>query len=65
MSLNNLSCSYLEYVIKESLRHDPPTIDSVSYKTYADVEICGVSIPKDMLIFIDIGKTLMTNDFSC
>lgn len=38
---------YLNYVIKEGLRYDNPSFDTFGYKTYDDVEICGVPLPKN------------------
>jgi cholesterol 24(S)-hydroxylase len=40
------SLDYLTYVIKETLRLDGPAMESLKYKTYEDVVICGVPIPK-------------------
>lgn len=37
---------YLTYVIKESLRIDGPAIQSLSYKCYEDVTVCGVPLKK-------------------
>ena len=45
---------YLNNVLKETLRIDPPGIESLLYKTYEDITICGVDIPKNMPIVIDI-----------
>ena len=39
-------CDYLNYVLKESLRLDPPVIHSLTYKPVEDCEICGVKIFK-------------------
>ncbi|CAI2366280.1 unnamed protein product [Moneuplotes crassus] len=40
------NCEYAEYVIKELLRLDVPTVETVSYKSLEDIEICGVPIKK-------------------
>jgi cytochrome P450 len=42
--LNELD--YVSYVIKESLRIDPPAIQSLIYSALEDITICGVKIPK-------------------
>ena len=47
------SFDYLNYIIKEGLRLDNPSFDTFGYKTYDDVEICGVPIPKNTGIFLN------------
>ena len=44
---------YLNYVIKEALRLDPPTFDTLSYMTQQNIIIWGVPVPKDTNIRID------------
>mmetsp|Transcript_28546 Transcript_28546/g.32629 ORF Transcript_28546/g.32629 Transcript_28546/m.32629 type:complete len:422 (+) Transcript_28546:174-1439(+) len=46
--------NYLNYFIKEGLRYDNPTFDTFGYRTYQDVEICGVPIPKNTEIRLDL-----------
>lgn len=41
---------YLSYVIKETLRMDSPTVDTLNYKAHEDCKICGVDIPKGQYI---------------
>ena len=45
---------YLSYVVKESLRIDNPTTDSLKYEAKENVTICGVPISKGSKIGIDI-----------
>ena len=40
------SMNYLNYVVKEAARLDPPTSDSLAYSPSEDITICGVPIPK-------------------
>jgi hypothetical protein len=40
------SMDYLAYVIKETLRMDPPTVGTFPYIVKRDVEICGVLLKK-------------------
>lgn len=49
-------CEYLNYVIKESLRIDPPTITSHPYQAFKDTSICGVEIPESTKIQINYGN---------
>ena len=37
---------YLNYVIREALRMDSPSVDTFGYEAYEDVVICGVPISK-------------------
>lgn len=55
---------YLSYVIKEVLRIDGPAVESLPYKSLADIEICGVPIPKDKLIFMNtISRSYNTDEW--
>jgi len=46
-TLENLDeLTYITYLVKEALRVDSPTIQSLKYIAYDDIEICGVKIPK-------------------
>jgi len=45
---------YLSYVLKESLRCDSPTIDTLNYKAYEDCRICDVPISKGQYIKFNI-----------
>ena len=49
-------CDYLNYVVKETLRINPPTQASTSYEALTDITICGVPISKGTQIYINIGK---------
>ena len=44
---------YLNYLLKECLRLDPPSYESTDYVTVNDVTICGVPIPKDSWISVN------------
>ena len=48
---------YLNYVVKEAMRIDTPTVDTFGYEAYDNVKICNVSIPKGTLIRLDISST--------
>lgn len=48
------SCDYLTYVNKEALRIDSPTSASLGYKVIEDCKICGVDIPKDEILFLNL-----------
>ena len=48
------NCDYLTYAIKEGLRLDPPTPESLNYKAIKDTEICGVKIYKNEKLNISI-----------
>ena len=50
------SCEYLTYVVKESLRIDPPSIYTIPYYSFEEAEVCGVTIPKNTEIMINIGN---------
>ena len=41
---------YLSYVVKETLRLDSPTIDTLNYMAKEDCKLCGVNIPKGQYI---------------
>ena len=56
-------CEYLNYVIKESLRIDPPTITSHPYEAFKDTAICGVDIPQGTKIQINYGMENTLNSF--
>lgn len=59
IKLNHLySCEYLTNVIKECMRVDPTTYATSAYVTIDKVQICGVEVPKDTRLFLDIGKYL-------
>lgn len=45
---------YLNYVIKEALRMDSPTVATFGYQTLEDVEICSVTIPKNTLMRLGV-----------
>ena len=45
---------YLNFVIKECFRLDPPTYETIDYRTVNDLSICGVPIPKDRIISINL-----------
>ncbi|CAI2366518.1 unnamed protein product [Moneuplotes crassus] len=47
-------CEYADYVIKEVLRLNVPTPETISYRALENIEICGVSIPKGNLISIGV-----------
>jgi cytochrome P450 len=49
-----LALEYLACVIKEGLRIDSPVVEVFNYYTYADIEICGVPIPKGTFIKPDL-----------
>ena len=49
------NCEYLNYVIKETLRIDAPTVLSVLYYAKDEVEICGVPISKGTVINTNMG----------
>ena len=49
-------CDYLTYVVKESLRMDPPSMSTSPYYTYEDVEICNVKIPANTNIVLSVCK---------
>ena len=51
-NLNNWD--YLNYIIKEALRIDPPAVETIPYKALEDIEICGIPIPKDWIIELGI-----------
>jgi cytochrome P450 len=44
--------NYLNYVVKEACRLDPPTSDSLGYTPSEDIEICGVPIKKGQFMRI-------------
>lgn len=45
---------YLGYVIKETLRIDSPTIDTLNYEALEDCKLCDVDIPKGQYIKINL-----------
>ncbi len=45
---------YLNYVVKEAIRIDPPAVETIPYKALEDIEICGIPIPKDWKIELGI-----------
>mmetsp|Transcript_15739 Transcript_15739/g.13763 ORF Transcript_15739/g.13763 Transcript_15739/m.13763 type:complete len:197 (-) Transcript_15739:6-596(-) len=47
--------TYITYVIKESLRIDGPTVESLHYKAYEDVEIAGVPFKKGTVFIKDLS----------
>ena len=49
------NCDYLNYVIKETLRLDAPTVMSLLYYTKDEVEICGVPLSKGTMINTNMG----------
>jgi cytochrome P450 len=49
-----LALDYLACVVKEGLRIDSPVVEVFNYYTYADIEICGVPIPKGTFIKPDL-----------
>ena len=49
-----IAMEYLACVIKEGLRIDSPVVEVFNYYTYADIEICGVPIPKGTFIKPDL-----------
>lgn len=56
-------CDYLSNVVKEVLRIDPPTVSSSPYLTSEDVVICGVTIPKETVVMVEIGKYNFIHNF--
>ena len=60
LTLNMISeCNYLNYVVKEGLRIDSPGHESLNHYTYEVVVICGVPIPKNNTVKVDILVTHM------
>ena len=55
-------CDYLNFVIKESLRYDPPAYETIDYKTINDVNICNVPIKKGNSISINVMSAHMDPD---
>nr|AOQ25838.1 CYP5680A1 protein [Moneuplotes crassus] len=53
---------YLNYVIKETMRMDTPTIDSFGYQAYEDITICGVPISKGTLVRPDFTSAHFSPD---
>jgi cytochrome P450 len=49
-----LNMSYLNYVVRETLRLDCPTFNSLYYEAKEDITICGVDIPKGHILQSDI-----------
>lgn len=49
------SWEYLTYVVKESLRIDPPTIYTIPYEALEDWKICDVELKKGSHIMLNIG----------
>ena len=49
-----LNCDYLTYVVKESLRIDPPAPLSLTLRSFEEVDVWGVTIPKGHDIFIGV-----------
>ena len=47
---------YLNYVVKECLRINPPTQASTSYEATEDITICGVPIKNKTQIYLNIGN---------
>ena len=58
-------CDYLTYVVKESLRMDPPSMSTSPYYTYEDVEICNVKIPANTNIVLSVCKYSFLIKNSC
>ena len=52
-------CDYLNHLIKECLRLDPPTYESIDYITTNDITICEVPIPKNSILAINFMATHM------
>ena len=50
---NIMKLDYLNNVVKETIRIDPPAVESLRYKAFEDVKICDVHIPKHSLFVID------------
>jgi len=44
----------LAFIVKEVLRIDPAGAKSLKYKAYEEVEICGVPIPKNSVVYISM-----------
>lgn len=57
-------CDYLNYVVKESMRIDPPTFATTSYKTLENLTICGVPVAKGTKLSVNIGKTWLLSKTS-
>ena len=45
------NCDYLNYVVKETLRIDGPTMQGMMYYTKEDIKICGISFKKGTKIY--------------
>jgi cytochrome P450 len=45
---------YLSYCIKETLRMDSPTVDTLNYAAKEDIKICGVDISKGQYIKLNL-----------
>lgn len=48
-----MNCDYLSYVIKETLRMDPPGPNSLVYEAIEEFSVLGVHIPKSTLVGIN------------
>ena len=59
---NFLKLDYLNNVVKETLRIDPPILQSLKYRASEDISICGVDIPKGYDVAIDICGSHYSSD---
>ena len=50
---NIYNWDYLNYVVKEALRIDPPASETLPYKALEDIEIWGIPIPKNSYITLN------------
>ena len=46
-------CEYLGYIVKESLRIDPPSLGSSAYESVDDVVVCDVLVPKGTIMYVN------------
>lgn len=47
------TCDYLNNVIKEGLRMDPPAMSSLLYNTKENIQICNIPIPKNSVMAVN------------
>lgn len=54
MSTKINELEYLNYFVKEILRHDPPAVRSLGYKAKKSIKVRNVMIPKDQIVLINL-----------